>query len=172
MTSKLVQEPLSKVMSVFAARPPLAERHVFATLFRLFVCLFVCLFFSLFFRTNEMQAILLYFGTNEKLELEGILFMSGYPQIYRISQKIRIFPKKFYTPKFFLIFSFLLKMWIFLKIFFSSSGIFLKVWIFPKIFFLNFFFSRFLIFFEILDFSQKIRYPHFFLNLLGNFPYR
>ena len=36
-----------------------------------------------------MQAILLYFGTNEKLELEGILYMFGYPQISRISQKIR-----------------------------------------------------------------------------------
>ena len=54
-----------------------------------------------------MQAILLYFGTNEKLELEGILFMSGYPQIFRISQKIRISPKNFYTPDLlFWIFSF------------------------------------------------------------------
>ena len=115
---------------------PLAERHVFAK--RFCVCLFVCLFF----RTNEKQAILLYFGTNEKLELEGILFMSGYPQIFRISQKIRISPKNFYTPRFFFdFFIFFLKMWIFPIFFFSISGIFLKMWIFPKKKFSIFFFS-------------------------------
>ena len=137
----------------------------------MFVCLSVCLFVCLFFRTNEMQAILLYFGTNEKLELEGILFMSGYPQIFRISQKIRISQKNFYTPRFFFdFFIFFWKCGFFQKKIFSISGIFLKMWIFPKKIFLKFFsisdfFSKFWIF------LKKLYTPIFF-EFLGNFPYR
>ena len=139
-------------LSIICREPPLAERHVFATLFCLYVCPFVCLFF----RTNEKQAILLYFGTNEKLELEGILFMSGYPQIFRISQKIRISPKKIYTPRFFDFWNcfwkcgFLQRKNFDFWIFFENVEFFQK-----KIRFLNFFF-------EIVDFSPKIRNPHFF----------